>query len=163
MSRRDEVIHDLDDSAQLPWLEDLEIALFRGEARLEGERQVRVGDDVLRADKAMVLAVGSGALFPPIPGLAEVGAWSNRQITTASSVPGSLVVLGGGVVGVEMADAWSALGSQVTVIEALDRLVAREEPVAGDELRRGAAGARRPVPARGPRERGQPRRRADHG
>jgi dihydrolipoamide dehydrogenase len=134
LKRRDEVIHDLDDSGQLPWLKDRGIELFRGDARLEGERRVRVADDVLVADQAVVLAVGSAAAMPPIPGLAEVGAWSNREITTAKEVPESLVVLGGGVVGVEMADAWSSLGTQVTLVEAVDRLIAREEPTASREL-----------------------------
>ncbi len=132
LDRRDEVIHNLDDSSQLPWLEEREIELVRGTARLEGERRVRVGDDVLVAADAVVLAVGSSATFPPIPGLAEAGAWTNRQITTSRSVPPRLVVLGGGAVGVEMACAWSSLGSQVTLVEALDRLLAREEPFAGE-------------------------------
>ncbi|HWD63956.1 MAG TPA: NAD(P)/FAD-dependent oxidoreductase [Solirubrobacteraceae bacterium] len=132
LDRRDEVIHNLDDSAQMPWIEERNIELVRGPARLEGERRVRVGDDVLLARDAIVLGVGSAALFPPIPGLAEADAWSNRQITTSRSVPPRLLVLGGGVVGVEMAQAWSSLGSKVTVIEAGDRLLAREEPFAGE-------------------------------
>ena len=131
LERRDEVISHLDDSGQLPWLEERGITLLRGEARLDGERRVRVGGELLVAEDAIVIAAGSGATFPPIPGLAEAGAWSNRQITTAREVPGRLVILGGGVVGVEMAQAWSSLGSRVTVIEALDRLLSREEPFAG--------------------------------
>ncbi|HZU40138.1 MAG TPA: FAD-dependent oxidoreductase, partial [Solirubrobacteraceae bacterium] len=71
---------------------------------------------------------------PPIPGLAEAAAWTNREITTASEAPASLVVLGGGVVGVEMAQAWASLGTRVTLVEALERLIAREEPVAAQEL-----------------------------
>jgi dihydrolipoamide dehydrogenase len=134
LARRDEVIHDLDDSSQLPWLQDRGIVVFRGAGRLDGERRVRVGDDVLVAADAVVLAVGSGAAMPPIPGLAEVGAWSNREITTARQVPESLIVLGGGVVGVEMADAWTSFGTRVTIVEALDRLIAREEPTAATEL-----------------------------
>jgi dihydrolipoamide dehydrogenase len=134
LARRDEVIHDLDDSGQLPWLEDNGIELFRGEARLEGERRVKVGDDVLVAHDAVVIAVGSGALFPPIPGLKDVGAWSNREITTAKEVPQRLIVLGGGVVGVEMAAAWGALGSSVEVIEAVPQLLSREEPFAAEQV-----------------------------
>jgi dihydrolipoamide dehydrogenase len=137
LSRRDEVIHDLDDSEQVPWLEKQGITVFRGDARLDGERRVVVGDDVLVASDAVVLAVGTGATFPPIPGLAEAAAWSNREITTAHEVPESLVVLGGGVVGVEMAQAWVSLGSQVTVVEALDGLLAREEPFAGELVAEG--------------------------
>jgi pyruvate/2-oxoglutarate dehydrogenase complex dihydrolipoamide dehydrogenase (E3) component len=132
LARRDEIIHDLDDSAQVPWLTDRGIALFRADARLDGERRVQVGDDLLTAREAVVLAVGSTAVLPPIPGLADAGAWSNRQITTAKTVPRSLVILGGGVVGAEMAQAWASLGSKVTVIEAVDRLLALEEPFAGE-------------------------------
>lgn len=135
LARRDEVVHDLDDTGQLPWLEANEIELVRGHARLDGERRVRVGDELLVAREAVVIAVGSGALLPPIPGLAEAGAWSNRELATAREVPDRLLVLGGGVVGVEMAQAWASLGSAVTLIEAQDRLLSREEPFAGDELR----------------------------
>ncbi|MGI8427802.1 MAG: dihydrolipoyl dehydrogenase family protein [Solirubrobacteraceae bacterium] len=135
LDRRDEVIHGLDDQHTLPWLAERQIELVRGHARLEGERRVRVGGEVLIAREAVVIAVGSGALMPPIPGLAEVGAWSNREITTAREVPARLLVLGGGVVGVEMAQAWASLGSSVTIIEALARLLPREEPFAAGELR----------------------------
>ena len=134
LARRDEVVHDLDDSSQLPWLDDRGIQLFRGSARLDGERRVVVGEDVLVARDAVVLATGSTAAMPPIPGLAEAGAWSNRQITTAREPPRQLVILGGGVVGVEMAQAWASLGSKVTVIEALDSLLANEEPFVGREV-----------------------------
>ncbi len=140
LARRDEVIHNRDDSSQLPWLEGLGIELIRGEARLAGERLVHVPDDELFARDAIVLAVGSGALMPPIPGLAEAHAWSNREITTARAVPGSLVILGGGVVGVEMAQAWSAFGARVAIVEALERLVAREEPSASEQLRESLEG-----------------------
>jgi dihydrolipoamide dehydrogenase len=134
LDRRDEVVNDLDDSNQVPWLEDRNVELIRGNARLDGERRVRVGDDVLLAGDAVVVAVGTGAAFPPIPGLAEVGAWSNREITTSKQVPGRLLILGGGVVGVEMAQAWGSLGSEVVVFEAEDRLLPREEPFVGEQL-----------------------------
>lgn len=135
LKRRDAIINDLDDSNQVPWLEARNVELIRGEARLEGERHVRVGEDLLIARDAVVIAVGTGAAMPPIPGLADVGAWSNREITTAEEVPESLLVLGGGVVGVEMAQAWAALGSRVIVIEAEPQLLPREEPYVGEELK----------------------------
>lgn len=135
LKRRDAIVGHLDDKRQLPWLEERGIELIRGHARLAGERRVRVGDSVLTARDAVVIAVGSGALIPPVPGLAEAGAWSNREIATAGEAPRTLTVLGGGVVGVEMAQAWSSLGSRVTVIEAMDRLLPREEPFAGEQLR----------------------------
>jgi dihydrolipoamide dehydrogenase len=136
LARRDQIVNGLNDSNQVPWLQARDIELVRGDAHLDGERRVRVGEDVLIARDAVVIAVGSGALIPPIPGLAEAGAWSNREITTSRYVPASLVVLGGGVVGVEMAQAWASLGSRVTVIEAMESLLPREEPIAGEELQR---------------------------
>ncbi|MGD9736694.1 MAG: NAD(P)/FAD-dependent oxidoreductase [Solirubrobacterales bacterium] len=135
LRRRDAIIGDLTDAHQLPWLRERGVELIRGHARLEGERRVRVGEDLLVAREAVVIAVGSGALVPPIPGLAEAGAWSNRELATAAEVPDSLVVLGGGVVGVEMAQAWSSLGAEVTVVEAMEQLLPREEPFAGRQLR----------------------------
>ena len=134
LRRRDGIISDLDDSGQVPWLEQRHVELIRGTARLEGERRVRVGEQLLTARDAVVIAVGTGALMPPIPGLAEAGAWSNREITTTKEVPDRLVIIGGGVVGVEMAQAWSSLGSKVTVIEAESQLIPREETFAGAEL-----------------------------
>lgn len=134
LERRDRIISGLDDSGQLPWLESRGIDLIRGEARIEGERRVRVGAELLVARDAVVVAVGSGALMPPIPGLAEAGAWSNREITTTKEIPERLIVIGGGVVGVEMAQAWASLGTKVTVVEAEPQLLPREEPFAGGEL-----------------------------
>ncbi len=134
LARRDEVIHDRSDDGQLPWLEKHGIELVRGHARLDGPRRVRVDDGALVAADAVVIAVGSGTLFPPIPGLREAAAWSNREATTAEQVPNRLLVLGGGTVGVEMADAWASLGSEVTVVEALDRLITHEEPFASEAV-----------------------------
>jgi len=134
LARRDEVIHDLDDSGQMPWLESKGIELVRAHGRLDGERRVSAGDDVLVAERAVVVATGSGALIPPIDGLREARPWTNREITTAKQAPARLAILGGGVVGVEMAQAWSTLGSRVTIVEATDRLIAREEPFAGEQV-----------------------------
>jgi pyruvate/2-oxoglutarate dehydrogenase complex dihydrolipoamide dehydrogenase (E3) component len=93
---------------------------------------VQVGDDVLEARRAVVVASGSGAALPPVPGLVEARPWTSREITTAQAVPGRLAILGGGVVAVEMAQAWSSLGSHVTVIQRGERLLNREEPFAAD-------------------------------
>ena len=134
LARRDQVIHDLDDSVQLPWLEQRHVTVVRGRGRLDGERRVRVGERTLEARQAVIVAVGSGAAVPPIPGLRETQHWTNREATTAKSAPARLVILGGGVVGVEMAQAWSSLGSQVTLIEMLPRLLAREEPFASAQV-----------------------------
>jgi dihydrolipoamide dehydrogenase len=134
LARRDEVIHELDDSTQLPWLDERDIDLLRGHAEIVGERRVRVGDEELTARRAVVIATGSRSATPPIDGLAEVSAWSNREVTTAKSVPRSLLILGGGVVGVEMAQAWSSLGSEVTIVEGTDRILAREEEFASEQV-----------------------------
>jgi pyruvate/2-oxoglutarate dehydrogenase complex dihydrolipoamide dehydrogenase (E3) component len=134
LDRRDEVIHDLDDSGQLPWLEERGIELFRGEGKLDGERRVKVGNDVLTAGRLVVVATGSGAAMPPIDGLDSVSAWNNREGTTSKQAPESMIVLGGGPVGSELAQAWSSLGTRVTLIEGGPRLLSREEPFAGDEV-----------------------------
>ena len=134
LGRRNEIINDLDDSIMEPWLADRGVTLVRERGRLDGERRVRAGEDTLVARKAVVVATGSDALVPPIDGLREVKPWTNREATTSARVPARLVVLGGGVVGVELAQAWSTLGSQVTLIEAVDRLIAREEKFASEHV-----------------------------
>ena len=132
LRRRDEVIHDFDDSGQLPWLEERQVTLVRGHGTLDGERRVRVGDETLLARTAVVIATGSGSALPPIPGLAEAQPWTSREVTTAKAAPGRLAILGGGVVAVEMAQAWSSLGSKVTLIQRGERLLSREEPFAAE-------------------------------
>jgi dihydrolipoamide dehydrogenase len=134
LERRDEVIHGLDDSVQLPWIEKRGITLVRGQARLDGERRVKVGEQRLEARRAVVIAVGSGASIPPIPGLAEISPWTNRAGTGAKQVPPRLTILGGGPVGCELAQAWASLGSRVVLVEALPRLLAHEEPFASQQL-----------------------------
>jgi dihydrolipoamide dehydrogenase len=138
LRRRDEVIHELSDDAQMPWLEQNGVTLLRGHARLTGERRVAVeGAGGCEAREAVILATGSDALLPPIPGLAEADPWTNRAATTSREVPAELLVLGGGVVGVELAQAWQSLGSRVTLIEAAERLIAREEPFASMQVAEG--------------------------
>jgi pyruvate/2-oxoglutarate dehydrogenase complex dihydrolipoamide dehydrogenase (E3) component len=134
LERRDEVIHDGDDSGQLPWLEERGIELFRGSGALEGERRVRVGDDLLIASQAVVVATGSGAAMPPIDGLSSARPWNNREGTTSKHVPESMIVLGAGPVGCELSQAWSSLGCRVTLIEGGPRVLSREEPFAGKEV-----------------------------
>ena len=134
LARRDEVVANLDDSGQLPWLEERNVTVVRGHARFEGERRLQVGEDTLVARKAVVVATGSGPVMPPVPGLAESRPWSNREATNAKAAPESLVVLGGGVVGVELAQAWSSLGTRVTLLEGAARVIVREEPFASAEV-----------------------------
>ncbi len=130
LRRRDEVVHGLDDSEQLPWLEQRGVRVLRGHARLDGERRVSVDGEPHTARRAVVIATGSEPLVPPVPGLVEAHGWTNREGTVSSTVPGRLLVLGGGVVGVELGQAWSSLGSEVAIVEAGPRLLAREEEFA---------------------------------
>jgi pyruvate/2-oxoglutarate dehydrogenase complex dihydrolipoamide dehydrogenase (E3) component len=134
LERRDEVIHHLDDSVQEPWLEERGITLVRGQGRLADERTVQVGDETLTARRAVIIATGTEPLVPDIPGLREARPWTNREAVTSEEVPQSLVILGGGTVGVELATAYASFGTKVTVIEAGPRVLAREEPFAGDEV-----------------------------
>jgi pyruvate/2-oxoglutarate dehydrogenase complex dihydrolipoamide dehydrogenase (E3) component len=134
LARRDAAIHDLDDSAQLPWLEERGIDLFRGEGRFLGEGRIAVGDAELVASRAVIVATGSGAKMPPIPGLDSVRSWNNREATTAKAVPASMIVLGGGPVGSELSQAWASLGTKVTLIDGGEHLLGRDEPFAGEEL-----------------------------
>ena len=140
LAQRDYMTSDWDDAGQLPWLEGKGIELVRGAGRLAGERAVAVaaGDGSTRrlgARRAVVLATGTIPLVPPIPGLGEVRPWDNRSATAAKAVPRRLLVLGGGTVGAELAQAFRRLGAEeVTVVEGADRLLAREEPFAGEEV-----------------------------
>jgi pyruvate/2-oxoglutarate dehydrogenase complex dihydrolipoamide dehydrogenase (E3) component len=140
LRRRDEVIDDLDDSHQLPWLEQRGVSVVRGRGRIAGERRVEVGGRTLTATRAVVVATGSEPAIPPIPGLAEANPWTNREATTAKQVPGRLTVLGGGVAGVELGQAWSTLGSKVTIVEALPRLLGREEEFAARQVHEALVG-----------------------
>lgn len=132
LERRDEVIHHLDDSDQMGWLEERGIELFRGTGVIAGEREIRVDGEVLVANRAVAIATGSSASIPPVPGLAEAPIWNNRQATTTEEVPKSLIILGAGPVGCELAQAWSTLGTEVTLFEPEDRVLVHEEAFAGD-------------------------------
>jgi dihydrolipoamide dehydrogenase len=140
-AQRDYMTSNWRDDGELSWLEGKGIDLVRGTGRLTGERavEVEVADGTTRklgAARAVVLATGTSSLIPPIPGLREAGPWDNRAVTSAKELPRRLLVLGGGAVGAEMAQAFKRLGcEEVVVIEGLERLVAREEPFAGEELR----------------------------
>ena len=140
-SRRDDLASHWDDSSQVEWLESVGVDLIRGHGRLNGEKEIEVtsedGESVTySARRAVVVATGSSASFPPIPGLDDVETWDNRDITVLSDPPRRLLIIGGGVVGVEMAQAWRQLGSdEVTIVELADRLLAGEEPFVGEELR----------------------------
>jgi pyruvate/2-oxoglutarate dehydrogenase complex dihydrolipoamide dehydrogenase (E3) component len=147
-AQRDYMTSDWKDDGQLLWLKGKGIALVRGAGRLVGERTVEVdgaspagaspagSSRRLVAGRAVVLATGTSAAIPPVAGLREARPWDNRGITSAKELPDRLLVLGGGAVGVEMAQAFRRLGCErVTVVEGSSRLLAREEPFASEELR----------------------------
>jgi dihydrolipoamide dehydrogenase len=130
LERRSEAVHNWDDSSQLPWLEDRSVRLVRGHGHLAGKQVVHAGDTILRARRAVVVAVGTAPLIPPIEGLADIDPWTNRDATQVRDVPGSLLVLGGGPVGAELAQAFATLGTRVTLVEREDHLLGRDEPFA---------------------------------
>ena len=137
---RDAFASGWDDRGQVEWLDGAGVTLLRGHGRLAGERLVEITADdgtttTAEARRGVVLGVGTRAAMPPIDGLAEASPWDNRDVTETRSVPDRLLVLGGGVIGVEMAQAMFRLGAdEVHVIEAQDRLISTEEPSASESL-----------------------------
>ncbi|HYR61473.1 MAG TPA: NAD(P)/FAD-dependent oxidoreductase [Actinomycetota bacterium] len=141
LQRRDDFVHHYDDGTQVRWLDGKGIDLVRGHGRLAGERRVIIdrpeGDPVhLTARHAVAIATGTSAAIPPIPGLKEAKPWTSREATSAKAPPASLAILGGGVVGCEMATAWSNLGTkEMTLIQRGDRLLPGNEAFAGEAVR----------------------------
>ena len=126
---------DLDDTRPAAALEAKGATLLRGQGMLVDQRTVAVGGERYVATKAVVIANGSTAAIPPIPGLENIDYWTNRQAAVPSELPISLAVLGGGAIGVELGQAFARFGSKVTVIEAGPRFLGLEEPEAGAALR----------------------------
>ena len=126
---------DLDDTRPAAALEATGAKLVRGKGELVDQRTVKVGDERYVARKAIVIANGSTASIPPIPGLESVEYWTNRQAAVPRELPISLAVLGGGAIGVELGQAFARFGSKVTIIEAGPRFLGLEEPDAGAALR----------------------------
>ena len=122
---------DLDDAGAAKALEDKGARVVRGTGRLIGPRTVAVEGDRLTARRAVVIATGTMASAPSIPGLSGVDYWTNREAVQATSLPKSLIVMGGGAVGVELGQAFARLGTRVHIVEASDRVVSLEEPEAG--------------------------------
>ncbi|PJJ61618.1 dihydrolipoyl dehydrogenase family protein [Compostimonas suwonensis] len=136
LNRRNEVVADWNDAGQASWLDSAGITLVRGHGRLDGERRVVVTAEdgtttTLTATHAVALSTGTAALLPDIPGLADAKPWTSREATSAQSVPKRLAILGGGVVGSEMATAYASFGTAVTVI-ARGGLLGGNEPFAGE-------------------------------
>ncbi|MFF7953361.1 dihydrolipoyl dehydrogenase family protein [Streptomyces griseorubiginosus] len=142
LAHRDRMSADWQDNGQVEWIKSAGIEFIRGHGRLAGEREVSVstpeGDTVrLRARHAVAVCTGSSAALPPLPGMAELRPWTSREATSAQRPPHRLVIVGAGVVGVEMATAWQALGSRVTLLAREDTLLPKLEPFAGELVTEG--------------------------
>ncbi|MEU2060585.1 NAD(P)/FAD-dependent oxidoreductase [Streptomyces sp. NPDC013455] len=137
LARRDDYTSHWKDDGQVAWLEGTGAVLHRGHGRLAGPRTVTVtGPDgtvtTLTARHAVAVCTGTRARLPDLPGLAEVRPWTSREATSGKAAPGRLIVVGGGVVATEMATAWQALGSRVTLLVRGKGLLNRMEPFAGE-------------------------------
>ncbi|MBX3194520.1 MAG: NAD(P)/FAD-dependent oxidoreductase [Microbacteriaceae bacterium] len=141
-ARRDAIVHHHDDASQTRWLASAGIDLVRGHGVLVGERRVRVevsdGDPVdLVARHAVAVCTGSEPRIPDTPGLAEANPWTSRDATSATEVPASLAVIGGGVVACELALAYAGLGARVTMLVRGDSVLGGMEPFAAEAVRAG--------------------------
>lgn len=131
---RDFQVSDYSDAGQLEWAESEGIDVLRGAARIAGPGRVAVGDSEFETEQ-IVISTGSDPLIPPVPGLRELeGVWTNREVTGMSEVPRHLLVLGGGPVGVEMAQAVRRMGASVTLVEGMDHLLPGEPAPLGEGL-----------------------------
>ncbi|MGW1541905.1 dihydrolipoyl dehydrogenase family protein [Streptomyces sp. NPDC002309] len=142
LAHRDDIVFHWQDEDQVAWLNSVSVDIVRGHGRLDGPRQVVVtttdGDTVrLTARHVVAVCTGTGAALPDLPGLDEVRVWTSRDATSAAAVPGRLVVVGGGVVAVEMATAWRALGAEVTQLVRGEVLLPGREPFAGELVTEG--------------------------
>lgn len=131
---RDEATDDWDDTVAVERFEGKGGTFVRGTGRIVAPGTVAVGDRTFEAHRAIVLAAGTEPAVPPIPGLAEVPYWTNREVVEAKELPSSLLVLGGGAIGVELAQALARFGVTVTVVEAAPRLLPQETDAAGELL-----------------------------
>jgi dihydrolipoamide dehydrogenase len=137
---RDEMIRHLDDSGQVKEYEDQGVTVFRGVGSLGGPYTVVVGDQTIESER-IVIATGSDPLIPPIDGLERAGYWTNREATTLKKVPASVTIMGGGPVGVELAQMLRRFGSEVHLLEAGERLLGREDERVSELLLEGLSDA----------------------
>ena len=129
---RDFMVSNYDDAGQVAWARGAGIEVIRGRGRLAGRGTVTVDGTAYTADN-IVIATGADPVIPPVPGLRELpGLWTDREVTSLTEVPGRLLVLGGGPIGVEMAEAVRSLGAAVTVVERDDHLLPREPRALGE-------------------------------
>ncbi|SNR82931.1 dihydrolipoyl dehydrogenase family protein [Blastococcus mobilis] len=140
LARRDSFTSSWRDDGQVDWLRRAGIDLVRGRGRLSAPRRVVVTppdgttEVTLVARHAVAICTGSQAAVPTIEGLADVRPWTSREATSAQAAPGRLLIIGGGYVACEMATAWHALGSTVTMLVRSDRLLPGLEPAAGEAV-----------------------------
>ncbi|MEU3225603.1 NAD(P)/FAD-dependent oxidoreductase [Streptomyces sp. NPDC006976] len=137
LAHRDDYASHWKDDGQVAWLDGIGAAVFRGHGRLTGPKEVTVTapdgtEHRLAARHAVAVCTGTRAVVPGLPGVEDARPWTSREATSAKAVPGRLVVVGGGVVGVEMATVWAALGSEVTMLVRGEGLLPRMEPFAGE-------------------------------
>lgn len=137
LAHRDEETSHWKDDGQVAWLESVGADVYRGTGRLTGPREVTVTapdgtEHRLTARHAVAVCTGSRAVVPALPGIEEARPWTSREATSAKEAPARLVVVGGGVVGVEMATVWQALGSEVTLLIRGGGLLPKMEPFAGE-------------------------------
>lgn len=124
---RDYMIRGLDDSGAVKGYEESGVSVFKGAGRIVAPGTVEVDDNRLTAER-IIIATGSDSVIPAIDGLEEAGFWTNREATTFAEVPESVVILGGGPVGVELGQMLRRYGAEVTIVQSSDRLIDREEP-----------------------------------
>ena len=134
LKRRDVFTHSYDDSSQVTWADGAGITLLRGRARITGERTLDVAGETVTARYAVVVCTGSTPVRPPVPGIDTVRTWTSRDATSAKDIPPRLGVLGGGVVGCELAQAFRRLGSEVVLVQHGARLLPSMEPFAGERV-----------------------------
>jgi pyruvate/2-oxoglutarate dehydrogenase complex dihydrolipoamide dehydrogenase (E3) component len=136
---RDEATDDWDDAVAVKRLEDSGATFARGHGVLAGDGRVTVGDTTYTATKGIVVNTGTAPSAPPIDGLADTPYWTNRDAVRLRELPSSLIVIGGGAIGCELSQVMALFGVRVTVVEMADRLLALEEPEAGEALEKSFA------------------------
>ncbi len=128
-----------DDSARVKGYEDMGVTVVKGDGQITGRGTVDVGGEVFKSDKILI-STGSDPVIPPIDGLAQAGYWTNREATALDEIPSSIVVIGGGPVGVELSQFLRRFGSSVAIVQGADRLAEREDERVCGLLRDGLAG-----------------------
>ncbi|SFR06812.1 Pyruvate/2-oxoglutarate dehydrogenase complex, dihydrolipoamide dehydrogenase (E3) component [Lentzea waywayandensis] len=133
LAYRDFMVSSYDDAGGQKWAESAGIDVLRGDGKIAGPGTVAVGDQTYTADH-VVIATGSSAFIPPIPGLRDLDVWTNREATSVQEIPRRLLILGGGPTGVELAQAFTHLGASVALVDGSDRVLPREPEAAGRAL-----------------------------